>query len=107
MMLALLVSGCLMATGPIDAPATLNVDVDQEAYQEAKTRAGHDPDAQVQLALWCESHGMDAERAEHLALALMANPKSALAQGLLGLVSYHGQWLTNPSNPWANADFGL
>jgi hypothetical protein len=90
MVLALLVSGCLLATEPNDSPAPLNED---QAYQDAKARAGHNPDSQVQLALWCESHGMTAERAAHLARALLADPKSVLAQGLLGLVNYHDQWL--------------
>jgi tetratricopeptide (TPR) repeat protein len=61
-------------------------------YQVASARAGKTADAQIQLALWCEAHGLSPERLKHLELAVLFDPKSALARGLLGLVSYHGKW---------------
>ena len=68
--------------------------MDLPAYAAAKTRAGSDPDSNVRLALWCEAHGMEAERLQHLSAALLANPAQATARGLLGLVSYRGDWRT-------------
>ena len=62
------------------------------AYQEAATKAGRDADAQVKLALWCEAHGLSAERIKHLALAMLSDPANAAARGLLGLVLYQGKW---------------
>jgi hypothetical protein len=67
---------------------------DQLAYEEAKTRAGLDPEANVRLALWCEAHGLRAERLKHLALAVLNDPSNAAARGLLGLVAYRGDWKT-------------
>src|SRR5262249_20323528 len=48
--------------------------------------------AQVRLALWCEAHGLPAERMKHLALAVLYDPSNALARGLLGLVADQGKW---------------
>jgi hypothetical protein len=70
---------------------------DLSAYQAAKAQAGFDSEANVRLALWCEAHGMEAERLEHLAIALRSNPGQAAARGLLGLVSYQGDWQTPSS----------
>jgi hypothetical protein len=65
---------------------------DLAAYEEAKSTVGRDADAQVHLALWCEAHGLPAERLKHLALAVLSDPTNATARGLLGLVAYGGQW---------------
>ena len=46
----------------------------------------------MKLALWCEAHGLTAERTKHLALATLLDPLHATARGLLGLVSYQGKW---------------
>jgi hypothetical protein len=46
----------------------------------------------VRLALWCEAHGLTAERLHHLTLAVLADPKNAAARGLMGLVSHNGRW---------------
>jgi hypothetical protein len=92
MMFPLLLSCALVAaSGPQDtlpkpAPSALN------AYTAAKAKAGQSADAQVRLALWCEAHGLSAERTKHLALATLLDPLHATARGLLGLVSYQGKW---------------
>ncbi|HEV3162690.1 MAG TPA: polymorphic toxin-type HINT domain-containing protein [Isosphaeraceae bacterium] len=65
---------------------------DFKAYQEAKAHAKRDPDAHIRLALWCEAHGLNAERLKHLAIAVLVDPKNTTARGLLGLVAYNGQW---------------
>ena len=65
---------------------------DLEAYHSAAARAGHDAKAHVRLALWCEAHGLTAERAKQLALSVLYDPSNALARGLSGLVSYQGKW---------------
>ncbi|MHB1556888.1 MAG: polymorphic toxin-type HINT domain-containing protein [Isosphaeraceae bacterium] len=65
---------------------------DRAAYQTVAAKAGPDAAGQVRLALWCEAHGMTAERMKHLALAVARDPSNALARGLLGLVNYEGKW---------------
>ena len=40
-----------------------------------QSRAGHDARAHVRLALWCEAHGMTAERMKHLAAAVAPRPR--------------------------------
>ena len=68
---------------------------DLAAYDAAKVKVGRDAEAHVKLALWCESHGLKAERVKHLALAVLADPKNVAARGLMGLVAYAGRW-ANP-----------
>ncbi len=58
----------------------------------AAARAGHDAKAHIRLALWCEAHGLTAERVKQLALAVLYDPSNTLARGLSGLVSYQGKW---------------
>ncbi|MHC5538205.1 polymorphic toxin-type HINT domain-containing protein [Singulisphaera rosea] len=65
---------------------------DVVAYESARAKVGHDSEAHVRLALWCESHGLQAEKLKHLAVAVLSNPSNASARGLLGLVSYRGKW---------------
>ncbi|MGO9468442.1 MAG: HEAT repeat domain-containing protein [Isosphaeraceae bacterium] len=65
---------------------------DLAAYQAAQKAAGRDANAQVRLALWCEAHGLTAERVKHLGLAVLSDPSNMLARGLLGLVDYQGKW---------------
>ena len=65
---------------------------DLTAYESARAKSGRNATAQVQLALWCEAHGLTAERVKHLALAIGYDPTNALARGLLGLVADHGKW---------------
>jgi hypothetical protein len=57
-----------------------------------KAKAGKDAPSQVKLALWCEAHGLDAERVNHLARAVLADPKNVTARGLLGLLAICGRW---------------
>ena len=52
------------------------------------------PQAQVKLALWCEAHGLNAERVKHLAQAVLSDPKNVTARGLLGLIAFGGRWET-------------
>ena len=77
----------LLAAAPEPEPADPRV-----AYRAAVASAGRDADAQVKLALWCEAHGLQAERFKHLALALLADPANAAARGLMGLVADAGKW---------------
>jgi hypothetical protein len=66
---------------------------DRSEYRAAAARAGKDARAHLKLAVWCEAHGMDAERLEHLAMAMAIDPQNAAARGLMGLVAYGGKWL--------------
>ena len=65
---------------------------DRSTYEAAKKEAGRDAKAHVRLALWCEAHGMSAERMKHLAMAVLYDPSNGLARGLMGLVAYQGKW---------------
>jgi hypothetical protein len=67
---------------------------DRVAYEAAAGKAGKNPAANVQLALWCEAHGMMAERIKHLTLAVSLDPANLLARGLLGQVAIDGKWAT-------------
>ena len=88
MITSLLLAGAVLATAAAaaDPPASRP---DMKAYQEAKSKAGHDADAQVKLALWCEAHGLTVERIKHLTLR-PCQPTHTAARGLLGLISYQG-----------------
>jgi len=89
MILALLYAG-LLAASPADAAGpTPEV---AKAYDEARARSGRTPADQVKLALWCEAHGLTAERLNHLARAVLADPANATARGLMGLVAYDGRF---------------
>ena len=84
-MLALAFCSALLAVDPGSAPAEV-----RQTYEEARARAGRSPEGQIRLALWCEAHGLTAERLNHLALAALADPANATARGLMGLVAYQG-----------------
>ena len=64
---------------------------DLQTYEALMVKAGKDPQAQVKLALWCEAHGLDAERLKHWP-AVLSDPANATARGLLGLVAHGGRW---------------
>src|SRR5215212_8564037 len=87
MMLTLVVCSSLLAAAP-----AATTDADLAAYEAAKAGAGRDAEAHVRLSLWCEAHGLDAERVKHLAMAVMVDPANAKARGLMGLVAYRDRW---------------
>lgn len=66
---------------------------DRTDYQAAVARAGHDAEAHLKLAVWCDAHGLDTERVKHLAMALAIDPQNPAVRGLMGLVAYGGRWL--------------
>jgi hypothetical protein len=74
------------------APPIPEDSAQRAAYEAARAKAGHDAKAHVRLALWCESHGLNAERMKHLATAVLYDPSNGLARGLMGLVAYQGKW---------------
>ncbi len=81
----------LLAAGPgsqAEQPSASDLD----AYQSARAGVGRDADAHVRLALWCEEHDLDAERARHLAMAALIDPGNALARALMGLVRDGDDW---------------
>ena len=67
---------------------------DRRIYEALRLKAGQEPAALVKLALWCEAHGLSAERRKHLADAVAIEPGNVAARGLLGLISYRGKWLS-------------
>src|SRR3954463_15059136 len=89
MVSAILIGIGLMGTAPAGEAPT---DVDRAAYEDARGKVGRDPEAHVRLALWCERHGLEAERIKHLSLAVLHDPKHVTARGLLGLVAFRGHW---------------
>jgi len=89
MVSALLLSTVMLVSSFAGTPAD---PADLSVYDAAKASVGRDPGANVRLALWCEAHGLQAERVKHLALAVLGDPNHATARGLLGLVAYRGQW---------------
>ena len=87
---AILLSCALAIAGEIPPDSSAS---DRAAYQAAAAKAGKNSAAHVHLALWCEAHGMTAERLKHLNLAASLDPANLLARGLLGLVDLHGRWV--------------
>jgi tetratricopeptide (TPR) repeat protein len=93
---ALLCSGLMSAMPVFDDPARAEAAkpiADMAAYEEASARAGRDADAHVRLALWCEAHGLTAQRIKHLARAVLSDPGNVTARSLMGLVSFEGKWV--------------
>ena len=90
-MLSALLAGALVLAADRGSPAPVGPD-DLSAYEAASATVGRDPDGHVKLALWCEAHGLQAERLKHLALAVLTDPRNATARGLMGLVAYRGHW---------------
>ena len=76
MLYALLV--CCALVGQ-DGPTTVSHSADLATYASADAKAGENADAHVQLALWCEAHGLSAERVKHLAAAVIKDPAHSLA----------------------------
>jgi hypothetical protein len=82
---------CLAMIGE-DGKSAERSSAERAVYQAAERKAGNDAAAHARLALWCESHGLTAERLKHLALAFSLDPANTLARGLAGLVAYQGKW---------------
>ncbi|WP_435022184.1 polymorphic toxin-type HINT domain-containing protein [Tundrisphaera sp. TA3] len=80
---------CVSPEYPAACPPT---PADRAAYEAARTQTGNDAGAQIRLALWCESHGLPAERLKHLALAALRDPNNAAARGLMGVVRHRDAW---------------
>ena len=60
---ALLICCAMLGDDARQAGATVD---DRVTYESFAKKAGETPAAHVQLALWCEAHGMSAERDKHL-----------------------------------------
>ena len=90
MVAALLLCSAIM--GQAASPARETSAVLKE-YQDVKADAGRTAEAQIELALWCEAHGLAAERLKHLSRATLLDPANPTARGLLGQVSYNGKWV--------------
>lgn len=91
--IALICSGLLLTAVPVDeSDRGPKPDELLRIYEAARDKAGRDPSAHVQLALWCEAHGLTAERVHHLAMAVLSDPDHAVARALMGLVKDGDAW---------------
>ena len=90
MFVTALAASVLLGSFQADGGQPLKADL--ASYRQERAKAGRDAPSQVKLALWCEANGLDAERIEHLAIAVMTDPSNAAARGLLGLVADSGKW---------------
>ena len=95
-MLHAIVFATVVASLPADG-ASGPTAADRTMYEAVRVKAGQNPAALVKLALWCEAHGLTAERGKHLMEAVGIDPANTAARGLLGLISYRGDWLS-PEN---------
>ena len=86
---ALLLCCAILGDGGQPAGSTAG---DRATYDARAAKTGKIAAAHIQLALWCEAHGMTAERAKHLALAVSLDPLNTVARGLLGVVAFKGNW---------------
>jgi len=89
MIVASLIYAGLISVLPADSVVSAE---DLAAYEAARATVGRDADSHVKLALWCEAHGLQAERTRHLALAVLNNPAHPTARGLMGLVAFRDRW---------------
>jgi hypothetical protein len=88
-----IVLACFGLIAADDGPSTSpGESANVAAYRAAASKAGRDAKAHVRLALWCEAHGMSAERVKHLAAALLHDPSNTLARGLMGMMANKGRW---------------
>ncbi len=83
----------IVAIVPFARDAADRTTADRKTYEAVRLKAGQNPAALVKLALWCEAHGLTAERGKHLMEAVGIDPANSAARGLLGLISYRGKWL--------------
>jgi hypothetical protein len=95
--LAPVVDGWKPGPGGADTKTQTDTAAVLKSYEGLKATAGRDADAQVKLALWCEAHGLTAERLRHLAAAVLTDPNHVRARGLMGLLAYRGRWETPDS----------
>ena len=92
--------GCLMVRALLiccamfgdDANKAIPAAGDHAGYEAILKKTAETATAQIQLALWCEAHGMGPERDLHLQRAIKLEPGNALARGLLGMIAFKGQW---------------
>lgn len=79
--------GMLTASGPGTGDESIRAE-----YEQRKQAAKLDPASQVELALWCEHHGLTTERNRHLSLAALRDPNNARVRSLLGQVPDGDGW---------------
>ena len=80
-MISSVLLSCAINLGALAGDGTATDPSDLGVYKSAAAGAGHDAAAHVRLALWCEAHGLTAERIKHLALAVLYDPSNALRAG--------------------------
>ena len=80
----------LVVSSPVEPAGTTASDL--KTYEAVEPRQAATL-AHVRLALWCEAHGLAAERVRQLLRAIAIDPNQVTARGLLGLIDSGGQWL--------------
>ena len=56
-----------------------------------QSRTGREPAAHIRMALWCEQHGLNAEKMKHLALAVLNDPQNTLGAWTAGAITQRRQ----------------
>jgi hypothetical protein len=88
----LLLSLILPGDAPqVPGPVTITPD-ERKAFDEERVAAGKDAGRLIKLAMWAESKGLAAERAEILKEAAAIEPAKEAAMGLLGQLSHGGSF---------------
>ncbi len=63
-------------------------------YNAKRSKTPRTAEAQWQLALWCEEHGLEAESRAALAIVVELAPSKDAAWKRLGCEKHQGQWMT-------------
>jgi hypothetical protein len=88
MIRAIMLCCAMLADNP--QPAVATAAANRAAYEAAQAKVDKNAAAHLQLALWCEARGLNAERVKHLNKAIALDPSNVLARGLLGLIEFQG-----------------
>jgi hypothetical protein len=75
--------GSVALLGAVEEPAAS--DGTRKAYEAKRVETGRDAEAHVKLAEWCEKNGLTTEKAKHLRMAILLDPKNDRARELLGM----------------------
>ena len=70
----------IFSAGLLAASTPPSADSELKTYQSLNASVGRNPAEHVKLALWCEAHGLNAERLRHLSTAVLIDPANVKAR---------------------------